>query len=59
MDECVGVLAFFASAVGNFMKKMKNHAVVDNFGCFDKEIDKAGTVGLWGSMASMDIPVPL
>ena len=24
MDECVGEFVFFASAIGNFMKKMKN-----------------------------------
>ena len=30
------------------MKKMKNKAMVDNYGRFDKEFDMAGTVGAVG-----------
>ena len=44
MDEGVGEIGFFASAAGNF--KMKNNAMVDKFGRFDKEIDGAGTEGV-------------
>ena len=42
MDECVGEIDFFTSTTGNFTKKMKNNAIVGNFGRFDKEIDRAG-----------------
>ena len=48
MDECIGEFDFFVSATRNFMKKMKNNAIVGNIGRIDKEINVVGTVGAVG-----------
>ena len=44
MVECVGENDFFASTTCNFVKKMKNNAIVGDTGRIDKDIDMAGTV---------------
>merc|ERR1712027_252032 len=55
IESCVGEIDIFTSATGNFniitldyMKKMKNNAIVGNIGHFDNEIDMAGLEGFPG-----------
>ena len=43
--DCVGENDIFASTTCNFMKNMKNNAIVGDTGRIDKEIHVAGTVG--------------